>query len=429
MDNMSENKKSVVIIGLGYVGLPLALEFSQHYCVTGFDVNSERIDDLNDFRDTTQEVSSRALKSALTSQNITFVNDETKIVGKDFYVVAVPTPVNSRFEPDLTIVEKASVLLGRVIASGSIVIFESTVYPGVTEDICIPLINKGSGLEGGVDFFYGYSPERINPGDLTSSVTTVVKVTSGCCSKSADLINELYSSIVKAGVYSAKSIKVAEAAKVFENIQRDVNIALVNEFSILCTAMGIKTSDVLDAADTKWNFMRFSPGLVGGHCIGIDPYYLIHKAKSMGHSLDIAVQARKRNESMPYYIVEQLKNKLIQMRRPINDINVLVLGYTFKENCPDIRNTKVMDIIVNLNEFTSSVAVFDPWVAESDKKHSKVNFIQDPRNQVFDAVIIAVKHQDFVEYSKNDWDEILRGNPIVFDLKESCHNVNSHFSL
>lgn len=426
---MNNEVQTVVVIGLGYVGLPLALELSAHYKVIGFDVQTQRIDELNNFIDHTKEISTEKLRSCLSDNGVSFVSKEEQIKGKDFYIIAVPTPVNSRFEPDLSIVESACELMGRVITRDSTIIFESTVYPGVTEDVCIPIIDKISGLKGGEDFYYGYSPERINPGDAKSSVTNVVKITSGCCERSSASINDLYSKIIVAGTYSAQSIKVAEAAKVFENVQRDVNIALVNEFSILCNALNIKTSDVLAAAATKWNFMKFSPGLVGGHCIGIDPYYLIHKANSLGYPLDIAVQARKLNESMPYFIVQELKNKFLQKKRAIDESKVLIMGYTFKENCPDTRNTKVKDIINNLNELNSLIDVFDPWVSYLDKSESGFNFVDEPDKSGYDAVIVAVKHQVFYDYSEKEWNQILANKPILFDLKGCCKGIKVDFSL
>jgi UDP-N-acetyl-D-glucosamine/UDP-N-acetyl-D-galactosamine dehydrogenase len=426
---MKSEINSIAVIGLGYVGLPLSVELSKYYRVVGFDIDASRVDELNNSIDRTQEVSNEHLLESINKNKLSFSSLETSLNGIDFFIIAVPTPVNERFEPDLSIVESASQLIGRVISKGSIVVYESTVYPGVTEDVCIPIINQVSGMEGGRDFYFGYSPERINPGDVNSSVTNVVKITSGCCKESSKVINDVYSKIITAGTYEAESIKVAEAAKVFENVQRDVNIALVNEFSILCNALKIDTSDVLDAAATKWNFMKFSPGLVGGHCIGIDPYYLIHKANSLGYSLDLTMQARKINESMPYFIVQELKNVLLQNNSPIKDIRVLIMGYTFKEDCPDIRNTKVKDIINNIYEFTSSVDIYDPWVSASDKYKSGFNFIEELGDN-YDAVIVAVKHTSFQNLTINEWNNILKEKPVLFDLKGCCNNeIESDFSL
>ncbi len=425
---MKSKINSIAVIGLGYVGLPLSLELSKHYKVIGFDIDMSRVDELNNAIDRTQEVSNEYLLKSINNKRLSFSSSENSLHDIDFYIVAVPTPVNERFEPDLSIVESASQLVGRVISKGSIVVYESTVYPGVTEDICIPIINKVSGMEGGRDFYFGYSPERINPGDANSSVTNVVKITSGCCKESSRVINDVYSKIISAGTYEAESIKVAEAAKVFENVQRDVNIALVNEFSILCNALKIDSSDVLDAAATKWNFMKFSPGLVGGHCIGIDPYYLIHKANSLGYSLDITMQARKINESIPHFIVQELKNVLLQKNMPINNIKILVMGYTFKEDCPDTRNTKVKDIINNIYEFTSSVDIYDPWVSALDKENSEFNFIEELKDN-YDVVIVAVKHTYFQNLTKDEWNNILKEESVLFDLKGCCNEIKSDFSL
>lgn len=426
---MIEEKKSVAVIGLGYVGLPLVIELSRFNKVCGFDTNKDRIQALNEFLDFSSELGSDDIKMAVSERGVVFTNSETDIEGFDFYIISVPTPVNEKFEPDLSLVKSASAVVGRAIKRGSIVIYESTVYPGATENDCIPVVSEVSGLKPSVDFFYGYSPERINPGDKTLSVRDIVKVTSGCCAESAEKINNLYDQFIPAGTFRASSVRVAEASKVFENVQRDVNIALVNEFSMLCHALDINTTDVLDAASTKWNFMRFMPGLVGGHCIGIDPYYLIHKAKEVDAPLDITMQAREINESIPQFVTETLKSKFISRGVPISGSAVLVMGYTFKENCSDVRNTKVQDIVNQLTSSGCQVDVFDPWVIEGQRELLEINFVKNCHDGIYDAVLVAVNHQQFVDFEVEDWRSILKNKPIFFDLKKCCRYFEADFYL
>jgi UDP-N-acetyl-D-glucosamine/UDP-N-acetyl-D-galactosamine dehydrogenase len=426
---MNKETKTIVIIGLGYVGLPLVIEFSKYFNVIGFDKNTKRVTELLDYIDSTKEVTSKELKEVLNNNGAIFTNNESYIEGKDFYIVCVPTPVDERFEPDLTAAKDASEIVGRVIRENGTVIYESTVYPGATEEDCIPIVSKVSGLEPSKDFYYGYSPERINPGDSNSSVRKVVKVTSGCCSDSAKIIDDLYKTIITAGTFPASSIRVAEASKVFENVQRDVNIALVNEFSMLCHALKINTDDVLEASATKWNFMSFSPGLVGGHCIGIDPYYLIHKAKMVGTDLDITMQARRINESIPYFIIQNFKDHLLKKNIMANVTNILIMGYTFKENCPDTRNTKIKDLADGLLSLGCKLDIYDPWVVDDEALIKKANFINDPYIKDYQAIIVAVKHDQFTQMSQSNWSNLLRNKPIFFDLKKSCVYFKSDFSL
>tara|TARA_B100000963_G_scaffold90291_1_gene77810 strand:- start:1281 stop:2558 length:1278 start_codon:yes stop_codon:yes gene_type:complete len=425
---MSKKNKKIVVIGLGYVGLPLVIEFSKFFDVIGLDKNKNRIKELLNLNDSTKEVSRNDLSEAI-NRGVNFTDDESKITGKDFYIVCVPTPVDERFEPDLTATRIASEIVGRSIKKNGTVIYESTVYPGATEDDCIPIVSKLSGLKPSEDFYFGYSPERINPGDINSSLKKVVKVTSGCCQYSAKLIDELYKKIIPAGTFLASSIKVAEASKVFENVQRDVNIALVNEFSMLCHALNIQTDDVIEASSTKWNFMPFSPGLVGGHCIGIDPYYLIHKAKMLGSDLDITMQARKINESMTYFIIQNFKDHFLKRNINSKNSNVLIMGYTFKENCPDTRNTKIKDLVDGLLSLECNIDIYDPWITTEAIKSKNVTLVDDIFNQTYQAIIVAVKHNHFTEMSKDNWLNLLKNKPIFFDLKKSCKYLKSDFSL
>ena len=426
---MVTKKGTVVVLGLGYVGLPLAIEFSKHYQVIGFDVSEKRIGELKSGFDSSKETASEDIVSAIRDGRLSFTNDEGKLRGKNFYIVSVPTPVNERFEPDLYAVKSASEIVGRAICKGAVVVYESTVYPGATEEECIPLVSDISTLLPSEDFYFGYSPERINPGDKKASVRDIVKVTSGCCPYSAKIIDELYGTIVTAGTFSVKSVRVAEACKVFENVQRDVNIALVNEFSILCHSMGINCADVLSGAATKWNFMPFSPGLVGGHCIGVDPYYLIHKANAVGNSLALTAQARKTNEYMPFFIVQKLKDQFLLDSKSTSINNVLIMGYTFKENCPDTRNTKVKVIIDELANVCNRIDVFDPWVSGPDRTRSGLNFVENLSSARYDAIMVTVKHDIFMESEVDLLVKIQNEDPIFFDLKRCYPNIKSHFIL
>ena len=417
------------IIGLGYVGLPLMVEFSKHLNVIGFDLDQRRIDDLRNGLDRTKEVENVKLINALRENLAKLTAEPRDIFALDYYVVCVPTPVKTSNEPDMTALMAASELVGKSIKSGATVIFESTVYPGATEEICIPIIERESRLKRSIDFFYGYSPERINPGDKKRPLTDIVKVTSGCTKKSADNIDNLYKKIIKAGTFKAKSVAAAEAAKVFENVQRDVNIALVNELSILCNRLGIKTNDVLDAASTKWNFHRYSPGLVGGHCIGVDPYYLIDRGKAVGTELGLIEKARKVNESVVFHIIDEFKTAVFKKKIDTSNIKVLILGYTFKENCPDTRNTKVSELALKLADIVNTVHVYDPYVESENFDNFTYSFTDDFHGAPYDAVIIAVNHNEFANFDESLWKKLLKPNHIVFDLKGVSVNIKSDFSL
>jgi len=388
MDNLT-----IAIVGLGYVGLPLAVEFGKKYQTIGFDINKNRIAELGCGKDHTLEVSSEELASAAYLRFSTNVSD---LATTDVFIVTVPTPIDQHRQPDLTPLIKASETVGKVIRKGCTVVFESTVYPGATEEDCIPVIERVSGLKFNVDFFAGYSPERINPGDKLHRLTTIRKVTSGSTAEIAEFVDQLYSSIITAGTYKASSIKVAEAAKVIENTQRDLNIALINELSVIFNKLGIDTEEVLLAAGTKWNFLPFRPGLVGGHCIGVDPYYLTHKAQSVGYYPEVILAGRRINDGMGKYIVSQLVKQMIKQQIQVSGARVLVMGLTFKENCPDIRNTKVVDILSELSEYGMNADIFDPWVDAAEAKHEyNLEPISEPDKAAYDAIILAVAHQEF----------------------------------
>ena len=408
------NDRSVVlgIIGLGYVGLPLAVEFGKKYNVIGFDINDKRISELKDGIDKTLEVSSEELKG---SKKLSFTSNLNDLQKVGIFIVTVPTPVDSFKRPDLTPLIKASETVGKVLKKGNIVIYESTVYPGCTEDDCVPVLEKFSGLKFNRDFYCGYSPERINPGDKDHRVNTIKKIISGSTPEIADSIYSLYSEIISAGLHRAPSIKVAEAAKVIENTQRDINIAFVNELAMLFHLMGIDTLDVLEAAGSKWNFLPFRPGLVGGHCIGVDPYYLTHKAVHFGYNPEIILAGRRINDGMGAFVANKLVKQMIKKEMKINGANVLVLGITFKENCPDIRNSRVIDIIKELREFGCNVDIYDPWADSSDVKHEYgLNLIKDVDINKYAGVMLAVGHNEF-----KDLDFLLmrKNGTVVFDVK------------
>jgi UDP-N-acetyl-D-glucosamine/UDP-N-acetyl-D-galactosamine dehydrogenase len=412
---MALKNTKLAIIGLGYVGLPLAVAFSEKYAVIGFDVNKKRIADLKEGNDFTLEVTSEELTHA---KNLSFSMDVEEIKSANIYIVTVPTPINEHKQPDLTPLIKASETLGRVISKGDIVIYESTVYPGATEEDCIPVIERISGLVFNVDFFAGYSPERINPGDKEHKVTTIKKVTSGSTPEIAELVDQLYSSVITAGTYKASSIKVAEAAKVIENTQRDLNIALINELAIIFNKMGIDTEEVLKAAGTKWNFLPFRPGLVGGHCIGVDPYYLTHKAEAIGYHPQVILAGRRINDSMAAYVASQLVKAMIKRRIQVEGAKVLIMGLTFKENCPDLRNTKVVDIISELREYNVNVDVFDPWAShEAAKYEYAITLINQPEIKAYEAVILAVAHNEFKMLSVSELKQYTKSNAVIYDLK------------
>ncbi|MDX8126339.1 Vi polysaccharide biosynthesis UDP-N-acetylglucosamine C-6 dehydrogenase TviB [Methylomonas sp. OY6] len=411
---MLDNIK-IGMIGLGYVGLPLAVEFGRKYQTVGFDINQHRIQELRAGRDHTLEVSEEELADA---KLLTYSADLQDIADCSVYIVTVPTPINEHKQPDLTPLQKASDLLGKVIKSGDIVIYESTVYPGATEEVCVPILEKVSGLTFNRDFYVGYSPERINPGDKQHRVTNILKVTSGSTPEIAEKVDALYKSIITAGTHKASSIKVAEAAKVIENTQRDVNIALINELALIFNKLGIDTEEVLLAAGTKWNFLPFRPGLVGGHCIGVDPYYLTHKAQAIGYNPEVILSGRRINDGMGVYVVSQLVKLMLKKRVHVQEANVLIMGLTFKENCPDIRNTRVVDIIAELKTYGVNVEVYDPWVNAAEAKHEYgITPVDKPVAGKYDAIILAVAHDEFRKMAISDVRALGTPQAIVYDLK------------
>ena len=408
------NEVKICVVGLGYVGLPLARLFSTKYPTVGFDMNKARVDALMQGHDATLEVSDELLQSAIKGGFLCTADIE-QIRDCNFYVVAVPTPVDKDNNPDLTPLYGASTTIGRVIAKGDIVVYESTVYPGVTEEECIPVIEEVSGLKFNVDFFAGYSPERINPGDKLHTVEKIKKVTSGSTPEIGRKINEVYSSVISAGTHLAPTIKVAEAAKVIENSQRDINIAFVNELSKIFTRMGIDTNDVLEAASTKWNFLPFKPGLVGGHCIGVDPYYLAQCAQRYGYNPEIILAGRRMNDGMGDYVANQVIKLMLKKGIQVLGSNILILGFTFKENCPDVRNTKVFDIVRSLREYNLNITIFDPWAnAAAAKREYGIDIIDKIDNQQFDAAILAVAHNEFKTL---DIEKFLKKSHIIYDVK------------
>ncbi|NMP16542.1 Vi polysaccharide biosynthesis UDP-N-acetylglucosamine C-6 dehydrogenase TviB [Thalassotalea sp. Y01] len=405
----------IAVIGLGYVGLPLAVEFGKKYPTVGFDIKQARIDELRDGIDTTLEVSSEQFSNA---KRLRFTNVESELKSCNFYIVTVPTPIDKNKQPDLTPLIKASEILGQVISKGDVVVFESTVYPGATEEDCVPVIEQQSGLVFNQDFFAGYSPERINPGDKEHSVTKILKVTSGSTPQAADYIDDVYGSIITAGTHKAPSIKVAEAAKVIENTQRDVNIALINELAIIFNKLDIDTLDVLEAAGTKWNFLPFRPGLVGGHCIGVDPYYLTQKAENIGYHPKMILAGRHLNDDMGEYVVSQLVKNMMKQHAHVEHANVLVMGLTFKENCPDLRNTKVIDIVNELQEYNMVVDVYDPWCDKDEAKALYgIDLVSTPKTNHYDAIIFTVAHKQFLALSEAQIREWGRRGHFIYDLK------------
>lgn len=410
---MSESRETkICVVGLGYVGLPLAVEFGKKYPVTGFDVKAERIAELRKGIDKTLEVDSANLKSA---SKLSFTSNLDDIRACTFFIVSVPTPIDEHKNPDLTPLVKASETVGKVLKKGDIVVYESTVYPGCTEDDCVPVLEKFSGLTFNTDFFCGYSPERINPGDKEHTVTRIRKITSGSTPEAARRVNEIYSSVITAGTYLAPSIKVAEAAKVIENSQRDINIAFVNELALIFRRMGIDTMEVLSAAGTKWNFLPFKPGLVGGHCIGVDPYYLTFKAESLGYHPEVILSGRRINDAMGNYVAEQVVKLIIRKNHLVQGAKVLVLGITFKENCPDIRNSRVIDIIDELKEYGCEVDVYDPWAdPEEVEEEYGVKLLSEPSKASYTAVVFAVAHD---KMKAMDVRSFVKKNGVVYDVK------------
>ena len=412
---MKLNSTNIGVIGLGYVGLPLAIEFSYKFPVIGFDINANRILDLNSGVDSTNEVEIENLKRA---NNIIFTSDADALQDCNFYIVTVPTPINKNKRPDLGPLINASNLIATVLKKGDVVVYESTVYPGATEEDCVPILENISGLSLNKDFYVGYSPERINPGDKTHRLPDIKKVTSGSNKLSADFIDQVYKKIILAGTHKAESIRVAEAAKVIENTQRDLNIALINELAIIFNLMEIDTESVLKAAETKWNFLPFRPGLVGGHCIGVDPYYLTHKAESLGYNPEIILAGRRLNDGMASFVSSQLVKLLAQKNIEINSSKILILGLSFKEDCPDIRNTKVTDIIEELCEYNCKVSVYDPWVNKLEaKKEYGISLLDKIEDNSYDAIIIAVAHKEFKKMGIKKIRALGKSKHVVYDLK------------
>ncbi len=405
----------IAIIGLGYVGLPLAVEFGKKVPVVGFDIHQKRIDELTSGHDHTLEVSPEELAQAA---QLSYTANLEDLKDCNFFIVTVPTPIDEFKQPDLTPLIKASTSIGQVLNAGDIVVYESTVYPGATEEVCIPVLEKVSGLIFNQDFYAGYSPERINPGDKLHRVSNILKVTSGSTPEVAEFVDQVYKLVIEAGTHKAESIKVAEAAKVIENTQRDVNIALINELALIFNKMGIDTESVLKAAGTKWNFLPFRPGLVGGHCIGVDPYYLTYKAQAIGYHPEIILAGRRLNDAMGAYVVTQLVKSMIKKKIQVEGAKVLVLGLSFKENCPDIRNTKIIDIVKELQEYHIDVDIYDPWVNADEAEHEYgIRTTDALQNGIYDAVILAVAHEQFVALGAEKIRALGKESHVLYDLK------------
>jgi UDP-N-acetyl-D-galactosamine dehydrogenase len=409
--------RKISVVGLGYVGLPVAVAFGKHGPVIGFDIHESRLQELRAGHDRTNEITS----DELAQTQIEFTSKTDILAKADFHIVAVPTPIDDAHQPDLTPVVKASETVGKALKKGDIVVYESTVYPGVTEDICVPILERISGLKCGTDFTVGYSPERINPGDKEHTFTKIKKVVSGQDAATLEIVADVYASVVTAGVYKAASIKVAEAAKVIENTQRDLNIALMNELALIFDRMGIDTLDVLEAAGTKWNFLKFKPGLVGGHCIGVDPYYLTHKAEKLGYIPQVILAGRRINDSMGAFIAQQTIKQMIHAGHPIAGAVVTVLGLTFKENCPDLRNSRVIDIIRELEDFGVKVQVFDPEAAAEEALHEYgVSLFKLDELQPAAAVVVAVAHDTYASWTHDEYLKLMHSAPVIIDVKGVC---------
>jgi UDP-N-acetyl-D-galactosamine dehydrogenase len=412
----SLNDVRIGVIGLGYVGLPLALEFGKRYPTVGFDINEKRVGELRSGRDRTHEADEDELAAAT---KLSYSTDPETLKSCNFYIVTVPTPVGRNKRPVLVPLKGASETVGRVIGKGDIVVYESTVYPGCTEEYCLPIVESHSGLKFNRDFFAGYSPERINPGDREHRLPTIKKITSGSTPEVADFVDALYGSIITAGTHKAPSIQVAEAAKVIENTQRDVNIALINELALLFHRLGLDTQEVLDAAATKWNFLRFKPGLVGGHCIGVDPYYLTAKAEQVGYHPEMILAGRRLNDAMASHVASRVIKLMIARNIQPSNAQVLVLGLTFKENCPDVRNTKVADVVTELHSYSCNVDVYDPWVDPAEARHEYgIELVKDPPAASYDVIILAVAHAQFVALGAAGIHAFGRPNHVVFDIKD-----------
>lgn len=408
-------KYKIAIIGLGYVGLPLAVEFGKQYTTLGFDTNTKRLSELQQGLDSTLEVTDKELANA---KNLSYSSSLDDLKACNIFIVTVPTPINEHKQPDLTPLIKASETIGRVLKQGDIVIYESTVYPGATEEDCVPVLELFSGLVFNKDFFCGYSPERINPGDKEHRLTTIFKVTSGSTHEVAETVDQLYRSIITAGTHKASSIRVAEASKVIENTQRDVNIGLINELALIFNKLGIDTEEVLKAAGTKWNFLPFRPGLVGGHCIGVDPYYLTHKAKSVGYHPEIILAGRRLNDGMSSYVASQLVKAMLKKSIQIDGARALIMGLTFKENCPDLRNTKVVDILIELQDYGVQVDCYDPWVNTAEALYEYgFTTIAEPEEGNYDAIILAVAHKQFVQMGVKQIRALGKPTHVLYDLK------------
>ncbi|OOZ43746.1 Vi polysaccharide biosynthesis protein VipA/TviB [Solemya velum gill symbiont] len=412
---MDQSERKIAVIGLGYVGLPLAVEFGRSRPVVGFDINQQRIDELVVGTDSTLETSSDELQEA---KHLSFTTDVEELRDCDCFIVTVPTPIDEYNQPDLTPLVKSSETVGSVLNKGDIVIYESTVYPGATEEVCVPVLESCSGLKFNQDFFAGYSPERINPGDKEHRLATIKKVTAGSTPEIAELVDALYGEIITAGTHKADTIMVAEAAKVIENTQRDLNIALINELAIIFNRMGIDTQAVLEAAGSKWNFLPFRPGLVGGHCIGVDPYYLTHKAQAIGYHPEIILAGRRLNDSMGSHVVSQLVKTMMKRRIQVTGARVLVMGLTFKENCPDLRNTRVVDLVAELAEYECEVDVYDPWVDVQEAQNEYgITPVVEPDIATYDAIILAVGHHQFVEMGIDKVRQLGKPEHVLYDLK------------
>lgn len=412
---LDKDRLQIAVIGLGYVGLPLAVEFGKRFQTIGFDINRTRVTELNEGNDSTLETTSEEIASA---KQLICTAEPEQLSESNIYIVTVPTPIDDSKTPDLTPVESATELVGRYLKQGDIVIFESTVYPGATEEVCVPILEHMSGLKFNDGFYCGYSPERINPGDKERTLTTILKVTSGSTPEVATIVDELYQTIITAGTHKASSIKVAEAAKVIENTQRDINIALVNELALIFNRVGIDTEEVLEAAGTKWNFLPFRPGLVGGHCIGVDPYYLVHKAETLGYHPQLIAAGRRINDNMGHFVVNEVVKLMAAKKVNIVDSKILMMGLTFKENCPDLRNTRVVEMIDELKTYNANIDIYDPWVNKKEAMEEYgVELIGEPVQGQYDAIIVAVSHNEFKTMGIDGIHALGKPNHILYDIK------------
>lgn len=413
----SRDQTSIAVIGLGYVGLPLAATFGRRFKTLGFDINAKRVEELRQGHDHTLEVSEQELRDAA---HLSFASNPEELKGCNVFIITVPTPIDEYKRPDLRPLESASRTVGRAIGKGGVAIYESTVYPGATEEVCVPIIEAESGLTFNQDFYAGYSPERINPGDKQHRLETIMKVTSGSTAEAADFIDDLYRQIITAGTHKASSIRVAEAAKVIENTQRDVNIALINELALIFHRLGIDTHEVLEAAGTKWNFLPFRPGLVGGHCIGVDPYYLTHKAQQIGYHPDVILAGRRINDGMGSHVARRTAKLMAQRNLQTTQSNILVLGLAFKENCPDVRNTRVVDIVTELRSYNANVHIHDPWVNADEARHEYgLELIAQPEAGKYDAIILAVSHREFIALGAEGIRAFGKPDAVLFDVKRA----------